>query len=77
MRPVDRLKDAPSRLCPGSHLRQVFIDRATAKALLKATKNRASRNALRIALDDGSEPARLWLDDRNRLVDELLTAPKE
>ena len=68
------LRATPAQTVPGSGVRIVHISREDAKELRHQVVNRASRNALQIALDSGADPVYLFVEDRQRILDEL-TAP--
>ena len=68
------LRTAQAQTVPGSAARIVYISRDDAKELRRQVLNRASRNALQIALDSGADPVYLFVEDRQRILEEL-TAP--
>ena len=71
------LRAAPAQTVPGSGVRIVHISREDAKELRRKVVNRASRNALQIALDSGADPVYLFTEDRARILDELTPSTPE
>ena len=71
------LRAAQAQSVPGTGMKVVYIGREDAKELRRKVVNRASRNALQIALDSGADPVYLFTEDRARILDELTPSTPE
>lgn len=91
MNPLHSLRHAAEYSIPGSHLKRVRISRETAQTLLKLSRDRTNRAALRQSLHDadlndravvgpvyaGAGTCTLWADTKERLLAELGTTAEQ